>query len=305
MSKTVQMVLLGGVAAVVSGCAFNPETMPIMQRDQAVYIDAEAPNRNAEAKAKVAVRVSVGDYQQYAIVGKSLATTLGERLSNFAFFDLVDRGAASAILQERMAAADDPTEAFKSVEADFVVFAKIATLTAQNVGGATQLNVQFDFSWVSLGDDQRVIMKKSIRPTTRSAMTENDIVPNLIRAAELSAAEFAQAISSKYAPPARVLQTRGNGEAARISIGRDYGLAEGMQVEFYEIVDNSALGGDKRDASVVAVGTVKRIEQKAAWVKVADFEKVNVRKGVYVRVMERRDGLGDKMLEQTGLNQLF
>lgn len=305
MSKTVQAILLGGVAA-VSGCAFNPETMPIMQRDQAVYVDAGAPKRNAEAKAKVAVRVSVGEYTQYATVGNSLATTLGERLSNFAFFDLVDRGAASAIIQEKAASADDPTEVeFKGVEADFVVFAKIATLTAQNIGGATQLNVQFDFSWVSLGDDQRVIMKKSIRPTTRSAMSEGDVAPNLMRAAELAAAEFAQAISSKYAPPARVLQTRGNGEAARISIGRDYGLAEGMQVEFYEIVDNSSLGGDKRDASVVALGTVKRVEQKAAWVKVADFEKVNVRKGVYVRVMEKRDGIGDKMLEQTGLNQLF
>ena len=127
----------------------------------------------------------------------------------------------------------------------------------------------------------------------------------LIRAAELAAAEFAQAISSKYAPPARVLQTRGNGEAARINIGRDYGLAEGMEVEFYEIVDNSALGGDKRDASMVALGTVKRVEEKAAWVKVSDFEKVNVRKGVYVRVLERREGIGDKMFEKTGLNQMF
>ena len=289
-------------AVLAAGCSFNPETMPISSRDQAVYVDAGAPQRDGEEKAKVAVRVSVGDYSQYAIVGNSLSTTLGERLSNFAFFDLVDRGAASAIIQEMAATASDPTEIdFSNVEADFVVFAKIASITTM----LPKVDVQFDFSWVSLGDSQRVIMKKSIRPTTRAVANETEMEGVLIRAAELAAAEFAQAISSKYAPPARVLQTRGNGEAARINIGRDYGLAEGMEVEFYEIVDNSALGGDKRDASMVALGTVKRVEEKAAWVKVSDFEKVNVRKGVYVRVLERREGIGDKMFEKTGLNQMF
>ena len=306
MNSTRMILAAAAVSAALSGCVFSPETMPKFGRDNEVYIDAGAPKRDAEAKARVAVRVALGAYQQYAMVGQSLASTLSDKLSKFAFFDLIDRSAAGEMLKDQAASAEDPTEVgLKGVESDFVVVASIASLTTRYAAGATQLDVQFDFSWVSMGEDQRVILKKSIRPTVRDANNTNEIEGLLVRAAERAATEFSQTISSKYAPPARVMETRGGGEAARINLGQDYGLEEGMEVEFFEIVDNSSVGGEVRDMSVVGRGVVKRIEARAAWVQVSDFEKVRVRRGCYVRVLERREGLGDRLMEKFGINEML
>ena len=54
---------------------------------------------------------------------------------------------------------------------------------------------------------------------------------------------------------------------------------------FYEIVDNSDVGGAKRDMKDIATGKVKRVEEKTAWVAVDNSEATNVRKGVCVRVL--------------------
>ena len=97
----------------------------------------------------------------------------------------------------------------------------------------------------------------------------------------------------------------GNGAAARISIGKNYGIGEGTKVCFYEIIDNSDVGGEKRDMNDIGTGEVKRVEEKSAWVAVDNAEQSNVRKGVYVRVLEQTRGWGDSMMEKTGLGDTF
>ena len=148
-------------------------------------------------------------------------------------------------------------------------------------------------------------MTESIKPPMRSASSEVDLVNALNRAAGLAAADFCAKIAVKYAPPARVLQTRGNGAAARISIGKNYGIGEGTKVCFYEIIDNSDVGGAKRDMNDIATGEVKRVEEKTAWVAVDNAEQSNVRKGVYVRVLEQTRGWGSSMLEKSGMGEMF
>ena len=63
-----------GMATMFAGCAFNPEAMPVGDKDSAVYVDAGAPKNlfAAEAKAKVAVITSVGEYTTYKAVGETL-----------------------------------------------------------------------------------------------------------------------------------------------------------------------------------------------------------------------------------------
>ena len=102
-----------------------------------------------------------------------------------------------------------------------------------------------------------------------------------------------------------LLQTRGNGAAARISLGKNYGVGEGTKVCFYEIIDNSDVGGEKRDKNDIAMGEVKRVEEKTSWVSVDNADKVNVRKGVYVRVLEQERGLGSSMMEKAGLGEML
>ncbi|MBQ9739506.1 MAG: hypothetical protein IJV91_01075, partial [Kiritimatiellae bacterium] len=62
-----KLMVMAGISAIVAGCAFNPEAMPVGQRDSAVYVDEGAPKTltTQEEKAKVAVISSVGEYKQY------------------------------------------------------------------------------------------------------------------------------------------------------------------------------------------------------------------------------------------------
>lgn len=298
--------MIVATAIVLAGCAFNPETMPVMERDQSVYVDKGAPKRGNEVKARVAVVVSLGEYKQYAAVGRSLSSSLCDKISKFAFFDLVDRESAEALLQEKVAGADDPTDvALNKISSDFVVIAKLTSIARNNMGVSSTVDAQFDFSWISMGEDRKVILKKNIRPTVAAALNTTDENGVLCLAAEKAALEFTREIASKYAPPARVLQTRGNGAAARISIGQDYGLDKNMEVEFYEIVDNSDMGGSARDNSMIGRGIVRSVEAKAAWVEVLDFEKVNVRRGVYVRIIGMRESVSSRLIENSGINNVF
>ncbi|MCR5414740.1 MAG: hypothetical protein K6F50_08490 [Kiritimatiellae bacterium] len=296
-----------GVAALLAGCAFNPESMPVGQKDSMVYVDAGAPEQltTEESKAKVAVMTSVGDYKEYSAMAESLDSFLCSKLSGFSFFEVVDRKSQSALIRDAVASGADAEDIeLGGVEADFLVVARIASLTVSPVGTSYNFDVVFDFKWISKAT-QRVIMTESLKPPTRSASSQADLSAALNRAAEVAARDFCAKIAVKYAPPARVLQTRGNGAAARISIGKNYGVGEGTKVCFYEIIDNSDIGGEARDMNDIATGEVKRVEDKIAWVAVDNPEETNVRKGVYVRVLEQTRGMGASFLESTGLGERF
>lgn len=295
------------VGVLVAGCAFNPESMPVGQKDSQVYVDKGAPESLAmqEKKAKVAVITSVGAYKEYQAVSESMDSSLNAKLSAFSFFEVVDRKSQAALIKDAVASGTASEDIDTSgVEADFVVVAKIASLTVKTVGTMQSFDVMFDFKWISKAT-QRVIMTESIKPPTRSASSQEEVVSALNRAAEVAARDFCAKIGVKYAPPARVLQTRGNGAAARISIGKNYGVGEGTPVCFYEIIDNSDVGGEKRDMNDIATGEVKRVEEKTAWVAVDNADGVNVRKGVYVRVLEQKKGFAGSMMESTGLSETF
>jgi len=284
-----------GMAVLFAGCAFNPESMPIGQKDSTVYVDAGAPKTLAtdEAKAKVAVITTEGEYKNCKQMIESLDSSLNAKLAGFSFFEVVDRKSQAALIKEAVATGTDAADIDVSgVESDFVVVARIASLVVDQQqlkkGVLYSFNTTIDFKWISTAT-KRVIMTESIKPAGGSASSPSDLIVSMNRAAEAAADEFCTKIAVKYAPKARVLQTRGNGAAARISIGKNYGLSEGTKVCFYEIIDNSDVGGKKRDMSDIATGNVKRVEADSAWVKVDNPEQTNVRKGVYVRVLGKAD----------------
>ncbi|MBR0197408.1 MAG: hypothetical protein IJQ34_04680 [Kiritimatiellae bacterium] len=301
------MIIGFGVGTILAGCAFNPEAMPIGQRDSQVYVDPEAPETltTQEKRAKVAVIASVGEYKDFEQVAEMLDSSLNSKLAEFAFFQIVDRKSQGALIQDALATGTEAENiSTVSEEANFVVVARIASLSVQQTGSIYSFDVTFDFKWISKAT-QRVIMTESLKPPTRSANSQVDLTNALSRAAEIASRDFCAKIAAKYAPPARVLQTRGDGAAARISIGKNYGVGEGTKVCFYEIIDNSDVGGEKRDMNDIAQGVVKRVEAKSAWVAVENAEKVNVRKGVYVRVLEQERGFFSDLGESTGFGEMF
>lgn len=304
----VNLFALGGAAllgVLVSGCAFDPYTMArVSPRDTTdMYVDAgaDAPRVPGKTeKAKVAVKVSLGAYADkkgYEGVADAMDSGINADLANFAFFEIVDRKSLFALVNESVLTSDNPFEAntLSQVEADYIVVARLTSMVVNLI----KLSARFDFKWLDV-KSQRVVMTKSVTPDSKyvlrvyNALMQNDdsnpaVVAALSKMAEDAAKQFAHAITLKYMPPVRVTETRGNGAAARISIGKNYGLEQGNMVCFYEIVDNSALGGKKRDFCDLARGTVEIVEADSAWIKVNDPDKTNVRKGVYVRVLEGQD----------------
>lgn len=286
-----QMIIGMGIAVLFAGCGFNPQSMPVGQKDSTVYVDEGAPQTLAtkEDKAKVAVIVDEGAYKDYRQVGEVLDSSLNQKLHKFSFFQVVDRKSQLALLRDQLATGTEASNIdVTGVEADFVVVARIASLVLQpratQNGTTYSADVMYDFKWISTAS-KRVIMTESIKKSCSYANTKADVVSALGTEADKAVNEFCAKIAVKYAPPARVLETRGNGAAARISLGSNYGLTAHTDVCFYEIVDNSDVGGEKRDMKDIATGKVKLVEEKTAWVEVKKPEETNVRKGVYVRVL--------------------
>jgi hypothetical protein len=109
----------------------------------------------------------------------------------------------------------------------------------------------------------------------------------LADAAGRAATAFADELGARYAPPARVLETRGSGKVALISIGKNYGVSQDTQIEFFVYQDNSAiLQGATRDISPVGFGQVIRTERDRAWVEVKG-KSSQIQRGHYARVMSR------------------
>ena len=300
-----------GLAVMLAGCAFNPESLPLGEKDSMVYVDEGAPKtlEKKETKFKVAVITSAGDYKALKKVTEALDSSFNAKLAALSFFQVFDRTIQAALIEDALKSGNDASEIpLSGVEADFVVVARVASFTAEKKDytytpkqkknappaqpqTSTQYTAQIvlDFKWIDKAT-QRVVMTESYRPQIGATSSEVALVDAIGRAAENSARDFCAKIGVKYAPPARVLQTRGNGAAARISLGKNYGVGEGTPVCFYEIVDNSDVGGAKRDMNDIATGIARRVEEKTSWVEVDNAEKVNVRKGVYVRLLEKKAG---------------
>lgn len=292
-----KIIVVAGIAAIFAGCAFNPESMPIGQRDTYVYVDAGAPKTLAteESKAKVAVITSMDEYKDYKQVAESLDSSLNAKLAGFSFFQVVDRTSQAALIKDAVATGANIADIDLSAEeANFLVVARITSLsmrplTTKKKGTTYSGEVVFEFKWINKST-KRVVMTESIKPPVGIASSQAEQTTVLADAAEAAVKEFCAKIAVKYAPRARVLETRGNGAAARISLGTNYGLTEGTQVCFYEIVDNSDVGGAKRDMKDIATGKVKRVEANTAWVAVDNAKATSVRKGVYVRVLGMAKG---------------
>ena len=103
-------------------------------------------------------------------------------------------------------------------------------------------------------------------------------------------ATFSRLLTSRYAPTARVLETRGDGEVALVSMGTNSGLEPGMPVEFFEYADYSDLVAEStRQARLVGRGEVlPDLTPTTAWIWVNDHDKVWIKRGHYARVPEER-----------------
>ena len=114
-----------------------------------------------------------------------------------------------------------------------------------------------------------------------------------------NAGKFAMLIGARLLVPGLVMETRGAGRYARLSIGKNYQLTDGAdgrlptQVVFYERMKNQTSGG-RRGRKIVGRGTVVWVGRNSAWVegdanwgeRFLGNASYGVRRGHFVRVTE-------------------
>ncbi len=297
--RMMRFAVVGVSMACLQGCLSpDPATLVVTERDKAVYVDQGAAKQVKEEKARVAILVSAEDKAKNGSIAQSLDSQLTAVLSPFAFFQMVERSNLGALNQEAVLASlsSDGDANVDIPQADFLITAKLSAVDSEVRFGdhlSFKSDVTVDFRFYELAS-KKLILARNI-PKSFSYNQPGDRVARSADVVKECAKAFGLELGMKYAPPARVLEVRGNGQVARISMGTNYGVVKGGKIDFFEYSDASdVIAGASREPSVVARGTVLESDDKSAWVEVGDFEKVQVKRGHYVRIRsDQSKGLRD------------
>ena len=219
----------------------------------------------------------------------------------------------------------DNLESLEIPEADYLITAKInsaridqhqpderpgASLTkllqsdksnAQNSSPFYTATTSVDFRFYEK-KTKRTVLTKNIEHTAPGEITSQrspEAISKLTVAAQECAKAFAMELGSRYAPPARVVEVRGNGQVAKVTMGSNYGLVKGVKVEFFEYTDNSdVIAGATREPSLVGYGIVLESDLTSAWLEILAPIQVIVRRGHYVRITsDQSNGLKEKFTD--------
>ena len=299
------------------GCtAPRPESLTVSDRDNEIYLDKGADAASDSPVFKIAIAASAGTFADFTDVRDTIDARLVEALSQFSHFQ-VSEFSRLAELEKVLSAAGEQNAINGWIDADSLdalVVAKVTSVTIGRREGLLIINGERQYSFdVSLGVDFRmydkvqrqVVFTKNIS-LSKNGLAEANVRQQLNLLARECVEGFIKSVGSRFSRPARVLQTRGKGLVARISMGRDHGLVKGTEIEFYEIVDNSAIVANaKRDKNVVGKGSVLEADANSAWVEVYEHSAVRVKRGHYAAVVDdagNRHGLNPltRFLDRAG-----
>jgi Curli production assembly/transport component CsgG. len=277
----------------VTGCLMpNPASLAIAERDKAVYVDKDAVKQEEEAKSRVAVIVSHGDYREAKPVAKSLDSELTSVISNLAFFEIAERSNLSVLVNEEVlkSLSEDENNLPEIPNADYIITASISIfnmvrhINTQSNEPYIQTKLGVDFRFYEI-ESKRVILTRNIKKYFNCDANIDSVISEAVDVTKELVHAFCMELGSRYAPPARVLETRGEAKVACISMGTNYGLMRNTKLEFFEYVDNSdVIEGATREPSIVARGTAIDSDLKSAWIRVDDHKNVAVKRGHYVRI---------------------
>jgi len=299
------------------GCtAPKPESLVVSERDNETYVDKEAESSSDSPVFKIAIAATAGTFSEFTDVRDTIDARLVESLSQFAHFQ-VSEFSRLVELEKVLSVAGEQNVISGWIDADSLdalVVAKVTSVTIGRREGAFIVNGQRQYSFdISLGIDfrmydkvQRQVVFTKNTLLSKRGLAEANVRQQLNLLARECVDEFIKSVGSRFSRPARVLQTRGQGLVARISMGKDHGLVKGAEIEFYEIVDNSAIVANaKRDKSVVGKGSVLEVDVNSAWVEVYEHTAVRVKRGHYASVVDdagNRHGLNPftRFLDRAG-----
>jgi len=211
-------------------------------------------------------------------------------VSNLEFFEVVATGNLDSImrggrLQQSWIDANIPPDTKYLITARLNTFFIERIIHSSKSGTSYsykgQIGVDFRFYETA---NQRLVLSKDFPPKNFSSYKDemNFAVTSAGEKAQEMAQQFVTSVCARYAPPAIVLETRGGGKIAQISMGENYGIFQDTKVDFIEYVD----GRRGVAPSVIATGKTLKKERKidTAWIYVNDYQKAGVKEGHYVRI---------------------
>jgi hypothetical protein len=285
-----------------TGCALDPIKMKMTDRDLQAYVDEYARPVPSE-RYKVAVRSGyvkhATDGSQDKFMALSTKDALKKNFSNLGWFDTVDRENGFAIAEESARKGDDAPVA----AADFILQAEsnVMYIAKQGWKRTAYANksrgaiVTTKFQLIDLETAEPLIVKTFCNDEECGKGGVREAIQKI---AYRNSKKFAQAVAVRLLPNVKVLETRGNGQVALVSMGENYQLEPGTQVEFfYNTKYESDVPGEAAtiDATVFARGTVLSVEKKRAWVEVEDYADAGVKKGHSARISASE--LMDEMID--------
>lgn len=290
-----------GGLLLLTGCAApKPGQLPVTERDREVYTDQGAVAQRKETKLRVAIVVRGDKTDEGGRISEALDSALVSAIGDFAFFTIAERSNLDVLAKEQQLEelSGNGNGRFEIPTAEYLIAARpnairIEEKQSQAIdylhGGqmtpktVVQASMSVDCRFYEKAT-KRLILSKNIDKSL-TASSREEAVHKLAETAQECAKGFAQELGSRYALPARVLELRGGGRMAKITMGSNYGLVPGVKVEFFEYVDHSDLIEDAtREPSPVGYGIVRESELNTAWAEVTDWENSGVKRGHYVKI---------------------
>jgi len=288
------MIAAVAVGSAITGCRSFDPPMELEQtaRDAEVYkTEAKVPMMPRQkvviiTKDATPKGMQVLEAEKY--VQNKMESSLTEYFTNLGnVLDTIDRKNGLTIDSEAILSGDkngvDPS---KVAGADYIL---IAETSYRWQGGLAQaykftfdpqkgvkLFLKTNFRMISTATKETIVSKsaESMAEYERGTGGWQAGVNATVNA---NAKLFAKLVSARMLPPAKVRQTRGDGWAAQISMGKNYMAEPGETVEFLSVEEDGPVP--------FARGTVFSADDKSSWIEVTNYKKAGVRKGHFVKLV--------------------
>ena len=296
----------------------KPGELPITERDEKIYKDpvVKAQNQEEEAVAiaLLPARQKTENEGLEVVLTKNIESKLNDNLSAIEYFDVVARDELGDLADEAMLndLENNDVSNLNIPKATLALRFKITDMSMQEeransgtklgmgllnvagkVGGGSSVDdsisatkykgrIAIDFRLIDLESNKKLMSQRinAISDKLVSKKDKDDREFVLIDAAEKAVRQFTSVLAKKYGPQIMVIETRGEGEVARINVGKNFGLDRDVRVEFYKNKISPVDPNAKPMRSPVGYGTILEVEDESAWVWVENFDEVEVMMGV-------------------------
>lgn len=288
-------------SAILIGCAsVDPLSLPITNRDAESYSDS-VDVAVQTAKYKIAVKSIVGeernDKKHDAFMSKAVETSVSRYFANLGWFKPVSGESgivldAAGVLDEGKSKISDDVDMLLVAESRLVCIGWPYWQDRGTVfsGGATGVRITTDFKLINMRTKEPMLTRSY---KTKLESQKGRIRESISAAVDENVRKFAKIVSSRFLPPVKVLETRGNGRCALVALGKNY-MADvekdgqsATRVDFFYRVKDDAAGGSAYSNRTFARGTVISSDKRQAWVEVDNYKEAGVKKGHMARISEQ------------------